>query len=114
VDAPLIDPDVPPSGDGCAECLAAGGWWFHLRRCAACGHLGCCDSSPQQHATAHARTTGHWVIRSFEPGEDWYYDYRSEQVDQGPALAPPEHHPTGQPVPGLEGAVPVDWERQLR
>lgn len=46
---PGIDPDVPPSGDGCVECLAGAdpGWWFHLRRCAACGHIGCCDSSPR-------------------------------------------------------------------
>jgi hypothetical protein len=48
-----INPDVPPSGQGCAECLAAGGWWLHLRRCAECGHVGCCDSSPSQHASKH-------------------------------------------------------------
>ena len=50
-----INPEVPPSGEGCAECLAADppGWWFHLRRCATCGHIGCCDSSPSQHARAH-------------------------------------------------------------
>ena len=50
---PEIDPGVPPSGTGCAECLEGGGWWMHLRRCAACGHVGCCDTSPAQHATAH-------------------------------------------------------------
>lgn len=44
-----IDPTVPPSGTGCVECDAAGGWWFHLRRCARCGHIGCCDDSPSQH-----------------------------------------------------------------
>ena len=49
-----IDPTVAPSGTGCSECDAAGGWWFHLRRCAQCGHVGCCDSSPQQHASGHA------------------------------------------------------------
>jgi hypothetical protein len=48
-----IKPDVPPSGEGCAECLAAGGWWLHLRRCTECGHVGCCDSSPSQHASKH-------------------------------------------------------------
>ncbi len=47
-----------PSGDGCVECLAADGWWFHLRRCAGCGHVGCCDSSPSQHASKHARQAG--------------------------------------------------------
>ena len=72
-----VDPAVLPSGTGCVECLAAGGWWFHLRRCAQCGHIGCCDSSPSQHASAHARGSGHSVIRTFEPGEDWFYDYRS-------------------------------------
>ncbi|EFF88265.1 zinc finger UBP-type domain containing protein, partial [Streptomyces sp. e14] len=56
-----IDPSAPPSGTGCVECDAAGGWWFHLRRCAACGHIGCCDDSPARHATAHYRDTGHPV-----------------------------------------------------
>ena len=51
---PGIDPRAEPSGTGCVECLADGGWWFHLRRCTQCGHIGCCDTSPQQHATAHA------------------------------------------------------------
>ena len=54
----FIDPEVPPSGTGCAECLESGGWWFHLRRCAGCGHIGCCDNSPSQHATAHAELVG--------------------------------------------------------
>ena len=61
--------DVPPSDDGCHECLAAGGTWLHLRMCQECGHVGCCDSSPHRHATEHP------VIRSFEPGEDWFYCY---------------------------------------
>ena len=56
-----IDPSVPPSGSGCVECDAAGGWWFHLRRCAQCGHIGCCDDSPAKHASAHYRDTGHPV-----------------------------------------------------
>lgn len=109
----LIDPSVPPSGDGCAECLAGGGWWFHLRRCAECGHIGCCDSSPAQHASAHARGTGHWIITSFEPGESWYYDYQSDEMGDGPPLAPPQHHPVDQPTPGPAGKVPSDWERHL-
>jgi hypothetical protein len=53
------------------------------------------------------------VIRSFEPGEEWFYDYRSEEFFEGPALAPPESHPVAQPVPGPAGAVPPDWESQL-
>ncbi|WP_240496190.1 UBP-type zinc finger domain-containing protein, partial [Streptomyces torulosus] len=53
-----IDPAVPPTGAGCVECDASGGWWFHLRRCAQCGHIGCCDSSPAKHATAHATAAG--------------------------------------------------------
>ncbi len=57
-DIPGIDPSVPPSGTGCVECEAASGWWLHLRRCAQCGHIGCCDTSPSQHATAHATATG--------------------------------------------------------
>jgi len=108
-----IDPTAPTSGTGCVECQEAGGWWFHLRRCAECGHIGCCDTSPGQHATAHAKSTNHSIIRSFEPGEDWFWDYATEEFYEGPALAPPEHHPANQPVPGPEGRVPRDWERHL-
>ena len=79
-----IDPDVAPSGPGCVECEAAGGWWVHLRRCAQCGHIGCCDSSPNQHARAHATSTGHPVIRSFEPGEDWFWDFTRSVGVVGP------------------------------
>jgi Zn-finger in ubiquitin-hydrolases and other protein len=58
-----------PSGTGCVECLATGGWWLHLRRCAECGHIGCCDTSPSQHASKHNAATGHPIITSFERGE---------------------------------------------
>jgi hypothetical protein len=112
-DPPGVDVSVAPSGTGCVECEAGGGWWFHLRRCAHCGHIGCCDNSPSQHATAHARSTGHPVIRSFEPGEDWFWDYRSSTYFVGPELAPPAHHPADQPVPGPASRVPSDWEEQL-
>jgi Zn ribbon nucleic-acid-binding protein len=110
-----IEPQVPPSGTGCVECLTADppGWWFHLRRCVECGHIGCCDSSPSQHAHAHFRRTGHRVIQSFEPGEDWFWDYRTDGFTRGPALAPPLHHPVDQPVPGPAGAVPPDWIQRL-
>lgn len=64
-----IDPSVPPSGTGCVECLAENSWWFHLRRCAQCGHVGCCDQSLGKHATAHFHATGHPIIASFEPGK---------------------------------------------
>lgn len=67
--------DVRPSGDGCVECLATGGEWVHLRLCLGCGHVGCCDSSPNRHASAHARAKRHPLIRSFEPGEAWRYCY---------------------------------------
>jgi hypothetical protein len=109
----MIDPEVRPSGTGCVECLEAEGWWFHLRRCARCGHIGCCDSSPGQHATAHAASSGHAIMRTFEPDEAWFWDYRTEQALAGPPLAPPESHPLDQPVPGPAGRVPPDWERHL-
>ncbi len=102
-----------PSGDGCAECLADGGWWVHLRRCAACGHIGCCDTSPMQHGTKHFQATGHPIMQSYEPGEDWFWDFRTSEALDGPELAPPHHHPDDQPVPGPAGAVPVDWRSQL-
>ena len=108
-----IDPTVPPSGDGCLECLASGGWWFHLRRCARCGHIGCCDSSPSQHASHHAELAGHAVAQSYEPGEEWFWDYVAMVPVDGPLLAPPHHHPLEQSVPGPGGHVPQDWERRL-
>ena len=82
---------------------------MHLRRCAACGHIGCCDNSPGQHATAHNKATGHPVLASFEPGEDWFYNFQTEETFDGPELAPPEDHPADQGVPGPKGRVPRDW-----
>ncbi|MGH9125843.1 MAG: UBP-type zinc finger domain-containing protein [Acidimicrobiales bacterium] len=108
-----IDPDVPPSGTGCVECLDASGWWFHLRRCALCGHVGCCDSSPAQHASAHSRASGHPLVQSFEPGETWFWSFDTEQFYEGPVLKPPAHHPSDQPVPGPAGRVPRDWVKHL-
>lgn len=109
-----IDPLAIPTGTGCVECLAAGQWWFRLRRCAKCGHIGCCDTSPNQHATAHFRETGHFIITSFEPGEDWFWSYATEEFyDSGPPLAPPESHPVDQTVPGPAGRVPRDWRAHL-
>jgi uncharacterized UBP type Zn finger protein len=67
--------DVAPSGTGCVECLLIGATWVHLRRCTECGHIGCCDQSPNKHATAHFHETTHPVIQSFEPGEDWFWCY---------------------------------------
>jgi hypothetical protein len=109
-----IDTSVAPSGTGCVECDAAGGWWVHLRRCAQCGHIGCCDTSPSQHASAHAAGTGHTIIQSFEPGETWFWDFQTnEMYEDGPKLAPPGHHPMGQPVPGPAGRVPRDWQAHI-
>ena len=109
-----IDPSVPPSGVGCAECEQVDGWWFHLRRCAACGHIGCCDDSLGRHATAHAQKTGHPVIQSFEPGEDWFWDYRTNDFTAGVPLAPPTSHPDDQSVPGPAARVPADWMERLQ
>ncbi|MFD5316664.1 UBP-type zinc finger domain-containing protein [Streptomyces sp. NPDC127098] len=108
-----LDPAVPPSGVGCVECEKAKGWWLHLRRCAQCGHIGCCDSSPGQHASRHFADTGHRLIRSFEPGDDWFWDYRAQDFVTGPDLAQPQHHPLDQPAPGPRGRVPGDWRNHL-
>lgn len=103
-----------PSGTGCVECLASPtAWWLHLRRCAECGHIGCCDSSPNQHASKHAAATGHSIIASFEPGEDWFYDYGKQDMIQGVELLPPHSHPKNQPVPGPAGRVPANWQSLL-
>lgn len=108
-----IDPSVPPSGTGCVECLESGGWWVHLRRCAACGHIGCCDTSPSQHGSKHAAATGHPVITSFEPGENWFYDYRTEGFVRGPSLAPPDSHPDDQGAPAPADKVPANWQELI-
>jgi hypothetical protein len=110
-----IDPTVLPSGAGCAQCDAGDrpGWWFHLRRCARCGNIGCCDSSPSQHASVHAAQTGHPVARSFEPGESWFWDCEAEDYLEGVDLAAPQAHPVDQPVPGPRGRVPADWQIHL-
>jgi CPA1 family monovalent cation:H+ antiporter len=76
-DEPVPD---PVTATGCEECLRDGTSWVHLRLCVACGHVGCCDSSPHRHARSHFRETAHPVIRSFEPGEAWRWCFVDQQV----------------------------------
>lgn len=78
---------TPGTPAGCAECLATGLRWVHLRLCLTCGHVGCCDQSPGKHATHHFHTTAHPLIRSFERGEDWGWCY-SDEVFLEPAPVP--------------------------
>jgi uncharacterized UBP type Zn finger protein len=66
---------VTPSAQGCEECLKIGDRWTELRLCLACGHVGCCDTSPNRHAMKHARERGHPVVESFQPGESWRWCY---------------------------------------
>jgi uncharacterized UBP type Zn finger protein len=67
--------DVTPSANGCEDCLKIGDRWVHLRLCMICGHVGCCDQSKNKHATRHFHATGHPIIKSFEPGEEWAWCY---------------------------------------
>lgn len=86
--------DVAPTSNGCEDCLRTGVRWLHLRVCMLCGHVGCCDSSPHKHATAHFKHTGHPIIRSFEPSEDWGWCYVDElTLDAGgwPVHGPVAH-----------------------
>ena len=69
---------LPDRIEGCEECLAIGSSWVHLRMCQSCGRIGCCDSSPNRHASRHAAASGHAVARSAEPGEDWSWCYEDE------------------------------------
>lgn len=80
---PAVEPD-PPGGRGCVDCLREGTRWVHLRECLDCGHVGCCDSSPERHATAHFAASEHPVIASTEPGETWRWCYVDE-IQAGPA-----------------------------
>jgi len=70
--------DVTPSAEGCEDCLKIGGTWLHLRICRTCGHVGCCDQSPNRHARKHAEETEHPIIQSIEPGEDWIWCFVDE------------------------------------
>lgn len=72
--------DVEPSAPGCEDCLRTGASWVHLRECLICGHVGCCDSSPNRHATKHFQDTGHPIVQSFQPGEDWRWCYVDEML----------------------------------
>ncbi|WP_210003168.1 UBP-type zinc finger domain-containing protein [Phyllobacterium sp. 1468] len=84
--------DVVPKSLGCAECLALGTPWVHLRLCRSCGHVGCCDSSQGRHATAHFRATGHPIIEGYDPPEGWGWCYVDEVMvelpDQTEQLGP--------------------------
>lgn len=86
---------VHPSGPGCKECLETGDPWVHLRLCLSCGHVGCCDDSPNRHATAHFHGTGHPVVKSYEPAEDWAWCFVDQAAaDTIPTFAeekPPRH-----------------------
>jgi uncharacterized UBP type Zn finger protein len=62
----------------CAECIAIGSRWVHLRMCLICGYVGCCDSSPNQHTSKHVSSAGHPIVRSLEPGESWGYCYEDD------------------------------------
>lgn len=86
--------ELPASVDGCEDCLRIGTKWLHLRICLVCGHVGCCDDSPEKHATAHAHADSHPIIRSLEPHEEWswcYVDHVAFVVDgiRGETRIPP-------------------------
>jgi uncharacterized UBP type Zn finger protein len=84
--------DVAPSSEGCEDCLRIGGRWVHLRMCMSCGHVGCCDNSPNRHARAHFGSSQHPIIESYEPAEDWWYCYQDDlafTVAGGPSFSHP-------------------------
>lgn len=75
LDQIAVTPPDRAGVEGCEECLKIGARWVHLRVCLTCGKVGCCDSSPNRHASAHAGESGHPIIHSMEPGEEWSYCY---------------------------------------
>jgi len=87
---------VTPSSQGCKECLETGDPWVHLRICLTCGHVGCCDSSPNKHASRHFHQTHHPVVKSFEPGESWAWCYADKDMVQAipsfPEESPGQHY----------------------
>lgn len=94
--------DVTPSSpDGCTQCLAAGDTWVSLRICLTCGQVGCCDASPNKHATAHHHATGHPIIQSYERGQAWRWCYVDEQMV-------PEGEPFRPAGPRIEEDLPIE------
>jgi hypothetical protein len=85
--------ELPAEVAGCEDCLASGGKWLHLRICLSCGHVGCCDDSPNRHASAHAGQSGHPIIRSIEPGEDWSWCFVDEVAMRIPEIHGAPHIP---------------------
>jgi len=85
--------DAAPDSTGCGDCLKIGARWVHLRRCTRCGHVGCCDNSPNRHATAHFHETEHPIIQSYEPAEDWYWCYVDELFFEMEGQPPSPSHP---------------------
>ena len=85
---------VTPGTLGCEECLKTGDWWVHLRLCRSCGHVGCCDDSPNRHARKHFQATGHPIIEGYDPPEGWGWCWIDErQVDL------PDQTPQRGPIP---------------
>ena len=93
--------ELPDSVAGCEQCLKTGDVWLHLRICLECGHVGCCDDSPNRHATAHYHSSGHALIHSLEPGEDWSWCYVD---DVGMLIAEITGHTRIPPSPMLSGS----------
>jgi uncharacterized UBP type Zn finger protein len=85
--------DVQPNAEGCEDCLRIGDEWVHLRLCTSCGHVGCCDDSKNKHATKHSKESQHPVVRSFEPGENWFWCYADEVMFEIEGMAPGPSHP---------------------
>jgi hypothetical protein len=86
--------DVDPSSQGCEDCLALDRHdWHHLMMCQSCGHVGCCDSSPLKHASAHFRSVSHPLVRSYEPGEEWYWCFVDDLGFDLEGAPPAPSHP---------------------
>jgi uncharacterized UBP type Zn finger protein len=83
----------PSSMEGCTECLASGDRWMHLRLCLTCGQVGCCDSSPNKHASKHAAAHGHAIVASFEPREEWGWCYVDEVMLDVAGMGLPHRDP---------------------
>ncbi len=88
-----LDLTLAPRSDGCETCLREGTPWVSLRMCQSCGHIGCCDSSPNRHASTHAGSTRHPVVRSFEPDEDWFWCYPEGVLFAVEGAPPAASHP---------------------
>jgi hypothetical protein len=106
--------ELPDEIAGCTDCFTIGGTWLHLRMCQSCGHIACFDSSPHRHASAHARSSAHPIVRSLEPAEDWSWCYLERRGRGRPRADREQERPGALSATGREAVLALRLCRLTR